>query len=66
MSFPNVSDILATTIESRSRKLADNVTNNNVLLSRLNSKGKIKNGARRLREFDRSISFIIHNTSDLS
>lgn len=39
---PNYSDILATTIESRTRKLADNVTNNNAILKRLSMKGKIK------------------------
>jgi hypothetical protein len=38
----NYSDILATTIESRSRKLADNVTDNNALLKKLSLKGKIK------------------------
>jgi hypothetical protein len=38
----NYSDILATTIESRSRKIADNVTNNNAILKRLSQKGKIK------------------------
>ena len=38
----NYSDILATTIESRSRKIADNVTANNALLSKLKQKGKIK------------------------
>lgn len=44
MSFANanISDILATTIESRSRKIADNVTNNNAILKRLSTKGKIK------------------------
>jgi hypothetical protein len=42
MAFPNYSDIMATTIESRSRKIADNVTKNNVLLSKLKLKGKIK------------------------
>jgi hypothetical protein len=42
MANPNYSDILATTIESRSRKVADNVTDNNALLSRLKSRGKIK------------------------
>ena len=43
MASPNTSydDIFTTTIESRSRKLADNVTKNNALLSRLNAKGKI-------------------------
>lgn len=42
MAFPNVTDIVATTIESRSRKLADNVTKNNALLSRLNERGNIR------------------------
>lgn len=40
MSFPNVSDIVATTIEKRSRKIADNVTANNALLARLKTRGK--------------------------
>jgi len=42
MAFANasVSDIIATTIEKRSRKIADNVTKNNALLSRLEKKGK--------------------------
>jgi hypothetical protein len=39
MSFPNVSDIIATTIESRSRRIADNVTKNNAILTRLSQKG---------------------------
>ena len=38
----NISDILATTIENRSRKIADNVTNHNYLLKKLEMKGKIK------------------------
>lgn len=44
MAFANssISDILATTIENRSRKIADNVTNNNAILARLKAKGKIK------------------------
>ena len=44
MAFANasISDILATTIESRTRKLADNVTNNNAVLKRLSMKGKVK------------------------
>ena len=42
MAFPNISDILATTIESRTRKIADNVTKNNAILMKLESKGKIK------------------------
>ena len=42
MPFPNVSDIIATTIESRTGKVADNVTDNNALLKTLDSKGKVK------------------------
>jgi len=44
MAFANtaVSDIMATTIESRTRKLADQVTNNNAILSRLSRRGNIK------------------------
>lgn len=44
MAFANVniSDILATTIESRSRKIADNVTNNNALLMKLKKRGRMK------------------------
>tara|TARA_R110000803_G_scaffold54585_1_gene111308 strand:- start:140 stop:1129 length:990 start_codon:yes stop_codon:yes gene_type:complete len=39
---PNVTDVMATTIQSRSRKIADNVTKNNAILSRLSQKGRIK------------------------
>lgn len=42
MAFANVSDIIATTIESRSKSLADNVSKNNALLARLEQRGKIK------------------------
>jgi hypothetical protein len=42
MAFPNISDILATTIESRTRQIADNVTANNAILMKLSQKGKIK------------------------
>jgi len=44
MPFANtsISDILATTIESRTRKIADNVTNNNALLMKLKKQGRIK------------------------
>ena len=42
MAFPNVSDIVATTIQNRSRQIADNVTKNNALLSRLNQRGNVK------------------------
>jgi hypothetical protein len=44
MAFANTNytDILATTIENRSRKIADNVASNNALLARLKSRGKVK------------------------
>ncbi|HEY3476588.1 MAG TPA: phage major capsid protein [Anaerolineales bacterium] len=39
MAFPNVSDIAATTIESRSGEIADNVTKNNAFLAWLKESG---------------------------
>ena len=44
MQFANsdVTDIIATTIQSRSEELADNVTNNNALLRRLKQKGNVR------------------------
>lgn len=43
MAFPNsVTDIIATTIETRSRKIADNVLKNNALLSHLEERGNVK------------------------
>lgn len=39
---PNVSDIIATTIQSRTRQIADNVTDNNAILKALSTKGRIK------------------------
>jgi hypothetical protein len=42
MATPNVSEIMTTTLESRTKKLADNVTQNNALLARLNKRGKVK------------------------
>ena len=44
MAFANavVTDIIATTIQSRTGELADNLTNNNALLKRLDSKGNVK------------------------
>lgn len=40
MAFPNVSDIITTTIESRTKKIANNVTKNNALLSKMQTRGK--------------------------
>jgi hypothetical protein len=44
MAFANsaITDIIATTIQSRSGELADNLTNNNALLKRLKSKGNVR------------------------
>lgn len=44
MAFANtsVSDVIATNIQSRSRELADNVTNNCALLRRLKERGNVK------------------------
>lgn len=42
LSSTEISDVIATTIENRSGTLADNISNNNALLSRLKKRGKIK------------------------
>lgn len=44
MAFANsaISDIIATTIQSRSGELADNLTNNNALLQRLKKRGNVR------------------------
>lgn len=42
MATPNLSEIVTTTIESRSGSLADNVSKNHALLDRLEKKGKRK------------------------
>ena len=44
MAFPNtaVSDVIATTIQSRTGIIADNVTSNNALLMKLKQRGNIK------------------------
>jgi hypothetical protein len=42
MAFPNVTDIVTTTLESRSKVIADNVTKNNALLAYLKKAGNVK------------------------
>lgn len=42
MAFPNVTDIVATTIQNRSRQIADNVTYNNALSAKLSQRGNVK------------------------
>lgn len=39
---PSIDDIVATTIENRSKKAADNVTRNNALLNELDKKGNTR------------------------
>jgi hypothetical protein len=48
MTSPNLSEIVTTTLRNRTGELADNVTKNNALLSRLKKKGKVQtvNGGR--------------------
>jgi hypothetical protein len=41
-TFANISDIISTTIQNRSGSLADNLTNNNALLSVMNKRGNVK------------------------
>ena len=38
----SISDVIATTIQQRSGKLADNFTNNNALLRQLRKKGNVR------------------------
>lgn len=42
MADPNLSEIVTTTLRNRSKVLADNVTRNNALLTRLNKRGRVK------------------------
>lgn len=42
MAFPNVSDVVTTTIENRSKQIADNVTNNNAGLAYIKQSGNVK------------------------
>lgn len=42
MASPNLSEIVTTTLRNRSGKLADSVTRNNAVLTRLASRGKQK------------------------
>lgn len=41
MAVPNISEIVTTTIEHRSKSIKDNITNNNALLKKLSTKGRI-------------------------
>ena len=42
MAFPNLTDIVATTIQNRSKNIADNVTKNNAVAAYLNKRGNRK------------------------
>ena len=42
MAFPNLSEIVTTTLRNRTGELADNMSRNNALLVRLNRRGRVK------------------------
>lgn len=42
MAFPNLSEIVTTTLRNRTGMLADNYTRNNALIRRLSTRGRIK------------------------
>ena len=42
MAAPNISELATVTIESRTRSLADNMSDNNALLMKMKEKGKVK------------------------
>ena len=41
MASPNLTEIVTTTLRNRSKVIADNVTNNNAVLFRLNQRGNL-------------------------
>lgn len=42
MAEPNLTEVVATVLRNRAKEFADNISNNNALLQRLNKRGKIK------------------------
>jgi hypothetical protein len=42
MAFPNLSEVVTTTLRSRTGELADNMSRNNAGLIRMNKRGTIK------------------------
>lgn len=45
MASPNLTEIVTTTLRRRSKQLADNVSNGNALLQRINSKGNMRSAS---------------------
>ena len=41
MASPNLSELVTTTLRNRTKKIADNVSDNNALLSKLSRKGRV-------------------------
>ena len=41
MATPNLPELTTTTLRNRTRKIADNVTKNNGVLTKLKAKGKV-------------------------
>jgi hypothetical protein len=42
MASPGLTEIVTTTLQNRSGVIADNMTNNNAILNRLNKRGRVK------------------------
>lgn len=42
MASPNLTEIITTTLRNRSKRIADNVSNSNALLMRLNERGRVR------------------------
>lgn len=42
MASPNLSEIVTTTLRNRTRQLADNVSNSNALMQRLQRRGNVR------------------------
>lgn len=70
MAFPNLSDVIATTIENRSREIADNVSKNTALLSKLRKRKNIRtiSGGSEIEEelsFQENGNFMFYSGPDL-
>lgn len=52
MAFPNLSEVVTTTLRSRTGELADNMSRNNAGLVRISKRGNVKpvNGGRTIRK----------------
>jgi hypothetical protein len=70
MAFPNLSDIIATTIENRSREIANNVSKNTALLAKLRKRKNLRtiSGGSEIEEeisFQENGNFMFYSGPDL-